>query len=420
MVNRFFYLVAILLGGLLVSCNNTEYVSGNMPSSIQTFTKVGGIDGLSCMILDDYDFNEMVRYKMGADVQASGAACSEVRKGNFVTRNLDWYQFDQATYLMAVGHTKKHLASLTVCSLDDKFTHTYDCTNISAVDANHFMACSTDGMNENGVYIGVNVVPYGQMSTTGGTGAVDYRPKKGENKNKPQLYTSLLVRLVLDHAKDLKDAERLIRATPWKDTPMLTKAGLQAHWLVATTEGSFVCEFIDGEPTFTYSASPVSADYGNIMTNFSNYLMANKGTIQSHGAGYERFNVLKSHYDSASPEEFARLVFYSKMYSVNYDDPDYFWTEWATDEYPAAQLMTWRDNPSTRTGELWDKYVAAYNAARKTYDWRVLGYDYNHTRGAWYTSHSSVWDLASKTLVLDIEEQDQFAVKFNLDGTLVK
>lgn len=421
MTKKIFFILTITLSILCFSCNkpnkDTEYASGNKPTSIQTFKSINDIKGLSCIILDDYDFNEMIRFKMGSDFQETGAACSEIRKGNFVTRNLDWFQYDQATFLMAVGHTDKHLASLTVCSLENSFTHDFDCTGISATEANHLMGCTTDGMNEMGVYIGINVVPFGQMSTNGGNGTINYRPKKGENCNKPQLYTSLLIRLVLDHAKNLKDAERLIRETPWKDTPLLTKGGFQGHWLVATSEGSFVCEFINGEPTFTYAASPTSADYGNIMTNFSNYLMANYGTVQSHGCGYERFNLLKSHYESATPEELARLVFYSKMYSEEYTKPDYFWTEWASDEYPAAQLMTWRDNPSTRNGELWDKFVVMYNNARANYDWTVLGYDINRTRGSWYTAHSSIWDIANKTLVLDIEEQNKFSVKFNLDGT---
>lgn len=420
MTRRIFLCLVIAVSVLFVSCKKNQYESGDMPKSIQTFKNVGGVESLSCINLDDYDFNEMIKFKMGNDFQEAGAACSEVRKGNFVTRNLDWFQYDQATFLMSIGHTKEHFASLAVCSLDDEFTHDFDCSNISATAANHLVGGTLDGMNEKGVYIGVNVVPYGQMTTNEGDGAVNYRPKEGENKDKPQLYTCFLVRIILDHAKDLKDAERLIRETPWKDTPLLTAAGFQAHWLVATTEGSFVCEFINGEPTFTYAASTTSADYGNIMTNFSNYLMSKNGTIQSHGAGYERFNVLKSHYDSATPKDFARLVFYSRMYSEKYTTPDYFWTEWATDEFPAAQLMTWRDDASTRTGELWDAFIAKYDDACANYDWRILGYDKDRSRGSWYTAHSSIWDIANKTLVLDIEEQDKFAVKFNLDGSLVQ
>lgn len=421
------FLLVMVAGIFLFSCNNksekvqiapedNEYASGNLPSALGVSQNVGGIKGLSCIIIDDYDFNTMVKNRMDSAPGAAGAGCSEVRKGNFVTRNLDWFQYDQATYLMAVGHTETHLASLTVCSLNDKFTHDFNCDNITKEEANNFMASATDGMNEKGVYIGVNVVPFGQMSTDGGKGEVNYTPKEGENKGKMPLYTCFLVRLVLDQAQNLADAERIIRETPWKDTPFLTAGGFQAHWLVATTEGSFVCEFVDGEPTFTYAASPNSADYGNIMTNFSNYLMAKNGTVQSHGSGFERFNLLKSNYDNATPEEFARLVFYSKMYAEDYNTPNYFWTEWASDHYPAAQLMTWRDDASTRTGELWNEFVSSYKKACANYDWRILGYDIDRSRGSWYTSHSSIWDLANKTLVLDIEEQNKFQVKFNLDG----
>lgn len=409
--------VSVLLSSCKKPVEDTQYASGKMPTSIQAFQNIGGIHGLSCIILDDYDFNEMTRFCMGEGYKMSGPACSEVRKGNSVMRNLDWYQYDHATYLMAIEHTDQHLASLTVCSLADKFTHDYNCANMSPSEANHFMANAADGMNEKGVFIGVNVVPMGEMTTGGGRGEIDYRPKSGINKNKPQLSTYFLARLILDQAKDLHDAERLIRETPWTDARNLAENGYQLHWLIATTEGSFVCEFIDGEPTFTYAASPNSADYGNILTNFSNYLLKNYGTIQSHGIGYERFDLLQANYNSATLEDLARMVFGSKMYSEDYSVPNYFWTEWTNEQFSAEQLITWRDHPETRTGTLWNEFVNAYNFGHANYDWHILDYDYDYSRNLWYTSHSSIWNLANKTLLLDIDEQGLFSISFNLDGS---
>ena len=415
-----------LLGATLIlfSCKNekadviaSEYESGNMPSKVTVTTNAAGIESLVLFQLDDYDFNKMVTDN---PENAAPAACSEVRVGETVVRNLDWFQYDEATYVVSIPETDKHLASLQVCGINSAVPHDYNNLNPSAEEANKLLSFTNDGMNSAGVYIGVNVVPFGQMSTDGSKGEVNYTPDStGRYAKCQQLSTSCLARLILDHATSLKDAEEIIKGTPWKDSPMLVKAGFQAHWLVCTQEGSFVCEFVDGKPTFTYANSTDAPDYGNIMTNFSNYLMANGEHVQSHGAGYERFNALKDNYGKATPEELAKLVFYSQMYSVDYTNPGYFWTEYASDDYPAEMLMGWNKDAASRTGEVWNKFVAAYDKNKTTYDWRTLGYDKDHSRGAWYTAHSSIWNLNTKELVLDIEEQGKFAAKFGFDGNIL-
>ena len=409
-----------LLGATLLLCSceeekfseTFEYESGNMPSSVKVTTDYAGIKSLTLFQLDDYDFNQMVK-----DNPAQGAAaCSEVRVGNTVVRNLDWFQYDQATYVVSLPETDKHLGSLQVCGTSDLVPHKYNNENPDPKFANLLLAATNDGMNTAGVYIGVNVVPYGQMSTDGSKGNVNNTPIPNSPYARcKRLMTSYVTRMVLDHARSLKEAEEIIKAVPWKDTPILVEAGFQAHWLVCTEEGSFVCEFINGEPTFTYSDSE-GPNYGNIMTNFSNYLMANGGHVQTHGAGYERFKVLADNYSTATPRELAKLVFYTKMYTVDYTKPDYFWTEYATDHYPAQLLMTWRDDTTTRKGAIWNEFVQEYEHNNTTWNPEEWGYDYDKSRGAWYTAHSSIWDIHTRTLTLDIEEKDVFGATFELDA----
>lgn len=414
MKKSLFFIIALSISTLFVSCDKNDD-SGNFPKSISTELNVCGVKDLTLFTIDDYNFDEMVDWSMKNNAQTAGA-CSEIRTGNYVVRNLDWFQYDQATYIVAVKRNKNHKASLSVCGMNDNVKHHFNNTKLTAKEANHLLAYTLDGMNEAGVYAGVNVVPFGQMTTTNSNGVVNYKPTEGENKDKEPLSTSYLLRLILDNADNLTDAERLIKETPWSDSDVMNKAGFQVHWLICTEEGSFVCEFIDSKPTITYSNSTTSPDYGNVMTNFSNYLMNNGGNVQSHGAGYERWNTLARNYN-ADPKDLARMVFYSRMYSTDYNDPNYFWSEWATDEYPAQLLIEWRDNPQSRTGEKWENWVAYYNECKAKYDWRTQGWDNDHSRGSWFTGHSSIWDLKNKSLVLDIEEQDKFAAKINFDGT---
>lgn len=415
-----------LIGAMffLLSCEEeadvivNNYPSGNMPTVVKVTPDAAGVNSLVLFQLDDYDFNKMVEAR--SKRAQVGAACSEARVGESVVRNLDWFQYDQAVYLVSVPETDKHLASLQVCGLNDSITHNYSNLNPGKEMCNLLLAGTNDGMNSAGVYIGVNVVPYGQMSTDGSTGDVNYTPGSGARYGKCEpLELTFLTRLVLDHAKSLKDAEEIIRETPWKDSPTMLKNGFQFHWLVCTQEGSFVCEFINGQPVFMHAASTTSPDYGNIMTNFSNYLMSNGGRVQSHGAGYERFDILKANYGKVAPEQLAQLVYYSLMYTVDYNDPDYMWTEYASDKYTAQTLIEWKTNPASRTGELWNDFVKAYDYNKTIYNWRELGYDLDRTRGTWYTTHSSVWNLNTRELLLDIEEEGRYAAKFDLNGNIL-
>ena len=408
----------------LNSCSDAEKVphfsSGKIPTTVKANLNLKGVKGAHLFVLDDYNFEQMVEDRTGQALYPAG--CSQARKGNFVSRNLDWYQLDESVYMVSVPTTGKHLGSLTVGALNSNYTHDSDMSQLTNQEANLLMAYATDGMNTAGVYIGVNVCPYDEMKESSATGAIDYQAPAGSvNADKPQLTLNFLCRLVLDNAKSMQDVKDIIQGTNWKDVESMTGAGFQLHWLIATKDASCVCEFIDGKPVFIDAENLSSPGYGTIMTNFSNYLNA-KGVIQSHGAGYERFETLKSAYDKAEglegAKDLCRAVYYSRAYSESMDSQDFFWTEWCSNDIPSTKLREWKENPEARTGDQWELFRQQYDSAVKKYDWRVLGYDHygNDFRGSWYTTHSSVWNLAEKNLTLDIEEQNKFAITVTLDG----
>lgn len=414
------------LGILVALCacshpqSDTEYPSGQLPSRIERTADVMNVKGAHIFLLDDYDFEQMTKDNKGPSVPGG---CSEVRKGNYVVRNLDWYQLDEPVYIMRVGKTDKHLASIQVCGLDDKLTHESDIMHLTERDLNLKVGNAMDGMNSAGLYVGINVCPFGEMSDTEGDGAIQYEAVEGGvNADKRPLSISYLLRLLLDQATSIEEAKKIIVGTSWTDCDFMQKAGFQLHWLVGTKDASFVCEFIDSKPVFIDAASPNSADPGNIMTNFSNYLFM-KGKYQNHGAGYERYEVLKSRYaDSEGIEgakDLARSVFYSKTYSLPISDPQFFWSEWPSDLAPAPIAMTWKDE-SKRQGAAWENFLTSFEQESKNWDWRQLGYDKrgDNFRGAWYTTHSSIWNLEEKSLVLDIEEQNLFKISVDFDGHL--
>jgi len=383
---------------------------------LEAQNNVNGVRGLHYLRVNDYSFSELADIIGEEDL---AAMCSELRCGDYVVRNLDWFQVDEATYVVELEGTADRLASMQVCGMQNFIKHDSDISTLDHEGLLRAIGGTMDGMNAAGVYIGANVVPYGQMTTDGSQGgAINYLPE-GAAEDAPQYSTGLLTRVILDHATSLDHAKQLILSTGWRDYTKLVKAAFQIHWLIATEEGSFVLEFVDGKPVFVDAESTTSADLGNIMTNFSNYLY-NQGTVQSHGSGYERFEMVKDGFSGLQTlddyKQMAGKLFYSRMYSEPYDAPYYFWTEWSAEfEGGAQQLMAWKNDPATRKGAQWDAFQESYKQQQDTYDWRTRGFA-QPTDPWWYTAHSSIWNLKTKTLVLDLEEQNLFKAEFTLEA----
>jgi len=414
MKTKILTLSAICLCIVLAGCKGETQMEDL--TLLESQNNVNDIHGLHYLHINDYSLDELA--DTIAQEDAPAAMCSELRRGDYVVRNLDWFQVDQATYLVRLDATDDRLASLQVCGMQDFIKHDTDVSKLDRAQLLRAIGGTFDGMNSAGVYIGANVVPYGQMTTDGSVGGdIDYVPE-GASGDVRQYSTGLLTRVILDKATSLESAKQLILSNGWKDYAKLVKGGFQAHWLIATEEGSFVCEFVDGKPQFVDAESPKTVGLGNIMTNFSNYLYSTQGTIQSHGSGYERYELVKSQYDSLETlddfKRMANLLFYSRMYSEDYNTPYYFWTEWSGEfEGGAEEVMSWKDS-TKRQGPDWEAFVKRYQEQAATYDWRTRGYA-KPTDPWWYTAHSSIWNLKTKTLTLDLEEQNLFKAQFTLE-----
>lgn len=405
---------------LMASCKSVEngFASGNMPSDIQIVENVCGVKDVHLIHLDDYDFNKMLETN---ETKPLKFACTQVRKGDYVTRNLDWQQVDESTYIVHLKGNDKHLASLTVCGVNPDMKHA-PLKELSAEEANNLLIHPTDGMNSAGVYAAMNVCPYGEMTETGDAehSTIDYKaPADGVNADKPAVSVMLQTCVLMDHATSLEDAKSIIVGTNWKDIPEMNKMGFQFHWLVQTKDGGFVCEFVDNKPVFIDAKSTTSADYGNIMSNFGNYMKDKHDIIQKKGAGYERCEIISQMYDKAEglegAKDFARSVFYTNTYKKDYDEPLYCFTEYACEEVPAPTLYSFRD-AKNRTGEKWDLFLNVYKEAKEQWKKQKSDYKPGDASNLWITGHTSIWNLVDKTLLLDIEEQDQYKIHLNLDG----
>lgn len=364
---------------------------------------------------DDYDFKagvEMFEKKYGG---VAPAACSEVRKGNFVGRNLDWYincDLSAVIRMNAKGtpsdenfYTARY-ASIGMVGCMPEFgtgtvTNTTDYQPIYEV----LPMATTDGINEKGVYVGVNVTSTGETSMDRtkwkdhqwGLGAAYTNPESDK-----KLCVTYLVRTLLDHAASVDDAIRIVKSINWYEPKNFPREGAtQAfHWLISDSTTCCILEFVDNAPVFVKTNDVNTPSLATIMTNFNNYLMQD-GIIQDHGIGYERWDLLRDNYAS-TPETAEGMqglmekVWYTRSYTMKLDEPNYWTIENPNDYFTAPQMYKHPEVlKDKRYQQVVSKNFADYNNRDK---W--------HTKecSVWYTTHTSIYDLANRSLSVKLHE----------------
>lgn len=361
-------------------------------------------DYLYMVEYDDYDLQANLDY-FGKLFLSEGPACSQVRKGNFVGRNLDWYINKDAAAIIKMKHTDDHFASIGMVGCFPAFSNEIAKSG-RPDDVYRYLPFKTeDGVNEYGLYVGVNVMPTGETSFDQsswephafGHGAA------GTNPSSDMHYSvNYLVRVVLDRAKTVDDAKRVIAGIDWtepKNYPHENETQ-SFHWLISDATKSVVLEFMDNVPVYTEAPSITEPSFGNIMTNFTNCLMA-KGIIQICGIGYERWDILHDNYAS-TPESFEGMqelmkkVWFSHTYTNDPLSRDFWLSECSSTDLPAYSLYKNYDilsNP--QYFELLQQFTASFEDKSL---WHV-----NDTP-LWYSTHTSIYDLKNKKLRVLVHE----------------
>lgn len=364
-------------------------------------------DYLYAVEYDDYDFDK-AHEAMSKQFKPANAACTEVRRGNFVGRNLDWYINDQAAAVIKINHNDKHLASIGMVGANPLFTDSLAAAGDTCSKVYATLPLSTcDGINECGVYIGVNVMPTGETSFDKSTwdygkwghGAANTNP--GAEKS----YTvSALTRVVLDKAHSVAEAKEIIESINWYEPVNFPHKGESQsfHWLLCDSTTSCVLEFIDNKPCYTETTEIDKPSYATIMTNFTNKLMADKQMMQDGAQGYERYDVIKANYDatpatSEGMQDLMKKVWFTLSYTKDIKDPGFFHTDYANNT--AIKAGEVYNNPDVLKNEAFVKEVETgkANFADKS-QW--------HKKDCtlWYTTHTTVYDMAKREFKVLVHE----------------
>lgn len=338
----------------------------------------------------------------------NAGACSEVRKGNFVGRNLDWNINKEASFIIKTNATQGRYASIGVSGcvpvISDSLGNAGGYSDLYTI----VPVTTVDGINEKGLYVGVNVAPTGETSLDKskwqnhkwGLGAAFTRPEATLT-----YCTTFVVRFLLDFAASVDEAKDLVESVNWFDPCGFPTPGdaQSFHWLICDEKKSAVLEFIDNKPVFLETTEVSKPSVSTIMTNFSNTLYADSTNrvIQDHGAGYERYDVLCKGYAATAPtwEGMAKLmesVWYTKCYTIKNGDPNFWLTDNYNDQYLSSKMYgnmdMWNDKGFVHYV---DSLKGMFNDKS---NWHTA------TSTLWYTVHTCIYDLAKRELHIKVSE----------------
>ncbi len=288
----------------------------------------------------------------------------------------------------------------------------------------------TDGINEKGVYIGVNVAPAGETSADStrwksghwGIGAAFTNPDNTSDSTTNAMCVTYLTRIILNYAENVDNAVDIIKRLNWFEPyhfeydslkQCTDTLGQSFHWLICDTNKSVVVEFLDNKPVITTSKNIQSLDEGSVMTNYTNCLKDRYALIQHGGSGYERTGAVHTYYYShggniASMRELMHLLHYSNFYHRYYNEHDNkadydFRTEFAIPGIIPADSIIRSRIMSERICKIFvdslDAICKKWPPCKKaSYIREKFPNEY------WYSTHTCIYDLPSKSFKVLIHE----------------
>ena len=339
---------------------------------------------------------------------ASGGACSSIRAGGYFGRNLDWTFGEQPTIVV---HTAAHggrFATLGVCGAVTGLTDARLMSGVRCDETRIVPFMLVDGVNEKGLCVSVNVVPHND---------------KGDNsevlpavQERMSLCTLMLPRFVLDNFATAQAAVEYLRDYVRLYHPAtLIGMDYEQHFLICDAAHSFIVEFVDGElcildasgnpyiTNFHVSGVTFNQDGGVVTpeTQTAEETACTANGITEHGSGLERWNIIAAGHATAGTAAGMRELLDTLMYTRSYETSSAPATpRWNTEFVGVRGLRA--DSPAEDFDDVQHDAGEMYTERTRT--------DGN----TWQTVHSSIYDMASGTLRLVVQEDTAHEYTFAL------
>lgn len=395
----------------MVSCKPNEQTDNDRCNTILSEWMYG-------VEYDDFDFERMADYVNEQFGPIPAGACSEVRKGNFVGRNLDWYITNEVTGIIKVdAKDAEHASGLThianaryasVGSVGVTGIFTRDVAQSGEPNDVYLVmpVFQADGINEKGLYVGLNVAPTGEMSLDSthwkpgewGIGAAYTNPD-----SKYTYCVAMINRILLDHAGSVDEAMEIIKAINWYEPMNFPVEGMTQsfHWFIADSRKNCVLEFLDNQPNFLVTEQVDTPSLFTIMTNFSNSVYK-VGLIQNYASGYERYDEAVEIYDKVPAtadgmKQIMKTIWYSEGYTRTQGDDNFRYSDVIPDDISYLNL-TRHPEWKTENRYMIDAISDEQYRFKNRIDW--------HTDkcNLWYTTHTAVYDLSTRSYQIILHE----------------
>ncbi len=361
---------------------------------------------------EDYDsvaVIEALNNKYNQPAEAGG--CSSWHKGDFHGRNIDWMMRDYATIIihMPKGKSVKYASvsllagnPIAVKSLLDENT------SIPEKVRNILAGAVVDGMNEKGVVINHNIVPY------------DGAPYEQNG----DIVSVMVCRYVLDNCATAKEAVELLGSK--KVTQAVVKlAHDYSHFMISDPTCSYVVEWVDGKFVATEFKNDGQGNYISpkgqkaIMTNYfvakaEEYGLGTKEFFKNHevGAGVERTRTIDEMLPGANTVEdhlnICKAVWYKQFCEGK--------THWLTENggkygYSKEDGKAYYTNKGEKIMMDNDDVYAAAEKFFSTEEMKDYVNDFltnnnkiTPTNDYWFTQHSVVYDIKNLKGYLIMQE----------------
>lgn len=331
----------------------------------------------------DYDY---ARAYFEAHAPVVAGSCSAIGSEHFLGRNYDWKNnYDASFVVITPAGQGRHLVygmaggldSLTVDIVDSRaYAEAYKILPFYLLD----------GKNDAGLSAEINVVP-----AAGNTQTVPAVEKED------RICALMLVRYILDNFSSVSEAVAYLRDHVEIYFPTtLTDMGYEAHWMLKDATNCVVLEIVDNEvvtvesnisTNFHLSGVIFNAD-GSVYTNADvadGNLPTSQG-IEDYGQGMERWNILNAATitDRASMRSLLDSVNFTKAYTLLTD-------VWHSEFVGGGITVDTPADDADMTAR-----IALY---RQKYADRS-----KDTAETWLTVHSVIYDLASDTMYIKVQE----------------
>lgn len=346
----------------------------------------------------DIDYDSAKAYlKKDADTIAMPGACSAFKQGSRFCRNFDWVYDHSAEFVVDVQppKTSGRFRTKGVCGGIKAFTEDFVKDNTN--DGNELYSIlpflMRDGMNEQGLFAEINVVPIWDPDNN--------------NKSVPtereieEISALMLVRYVLDNFSTAYTAVRYLKYFVSIYFPKaLHKMGYECHWMIGDSTNVYCVEIIDNEVVITdITAIPYMTNFHiyNVEFNADGTVYTPATQDETHnavdtnhihplGAGLERYNYISNSITDVDYWDIAKGLRYTNSYK-----PD---TEWLTEFVGLRGLQADSDA---------EDFEPVVEAAHEAYVNRNR--DYGDT---WQTCHTAIYNPSRYILILSVQESGDY------------